>query len=62
MTRRVKVAAKAGAEEGYDADAVVLAVGVKALQQCAPVLTVDLNMQPLARRQVWCTQHLFLPF
>ena len=50
---RVMVAAKGGAEECYDADAVVLAVGVKALQQCAPLLTADPDMQPTPQR--WCT-------
>ena len=46
------MAAKDGAEECYDADAVVLAVGVKALQQCAPLLMADPSMQP--RPQRWC--------
>ena len=48
MSCRVEVAVKQGAEECYHADAVVLAVGVKALQQCAPLPTADLTMQPPA--------------
>jgi len=46
LRARVEVAARGGAVESYDADAVVLAVGVKAMQQCAvPPAAVGQGLQ-----------------